>query len=152
MHYSIAVHFSTLALLLTTQFTIPISCTLHFVYIQVDATGCSFLLANWFMNRGDWPKMAYFTYKYCLTHCCLFSSVGCEEVFVMCGTELVIFTFEKEMQWKYQEYVLVSHGPRTRDVSSHKLQSLQINAENMNFCPNKRHVNRGVKQKLDRVQ
>jgi hypothetical protein len=27
-----------------------------------------------------------------------YSSVGCEVVFVMCGTEFVIFAFEKEMQ------------------------------------------------------
>jgi hypothetical protein len=26
------------------------------------------------------------------------SSVGCEEVFVMCGTNLVILAFEKEVQ------------------------------------------------------
>jgi hypothetical protein len=38
--------------------------------------------------------------------------------------------------------------------SSHKLQSLQIHAENMNFYHNKRQVNSDseVKQKLDKVQ
>jgi hypothetical protein len=43
-------------------------------------------------------------------------------------------------------------GNMTKVHSSHELQSLQIHAENMYFYHNERHVNRGVKQKLDRVQ
>ena len=46
MNYSTAVRFCTLALLLTKQFTVPITCILHFVFTQVDPNGCSFLLAN----------------------------------------------------------------------------------------------------------
>jgi len=56
MNYSIAVRFSTLALLSTKQFTVPITCILHFIFIQVDPNGCSFLLANWFTNREEWLK------------------------------------------------------------------------------------------------
>jgi hypothetical protein len=43
-------------------------------------------------------------------------------------------------------------GNMTNVHSYHDLQSLQIHAENMNFYHNEQHVNRGVKQKPDRVQ
>jgi hypothetical protein len=111
--YSIAVHFSPFALLLTKQFTVPITCILHFVFIQVDPTGCSFLLADAWIGENDlkWHTLQIFIDISAQT-AVFYSNVGCEDVFVMCGTELVIFAFEKEMRWKYQEYVMVGHGPR----------------------------------------
>jgi hypothetical protein len=114
MNYSIAVCFSTLALLLTKQFTVPITCILHFIFIQVDPTGCPFcLLTDSWIGENDlkWHSLQIFS-DILAQAAVFYLSVGCEEVFVICGTELVIFAFEKEMQWKYQEYVMVGHGPR----------------------------------------